>query len=167
MNKSRFSLLFLSLSAAVVLIGSCTKDKNNEKFYITAAPLSAGQTIPPSNATSTGTIDATYDRGTKVLSYKVTWANLMDTATTLHVHGLADAGAIAIAPFPNGIVQTFTRTTTPALSTNKTGASFSATLYMDGTILKEEDLLAGKFYIDLHTKAKPAGELRGQLIFNQ
>lgn len=166
MNKLKISFLCATLMAVILFLSSCVKDKDDTVFYITAAPLTAAQTIPPSNATSSGTIDANYSRGTKTLSYKVSWTNLMDTATLLHVHGLADAGAIAIAPYPNGIIQTFTRTSTPALSPKK-DASFSGTLYIDGTVLKEEDLLAGKYYIDLHTKAKPAGELRGQLVFDK
>lgn len=167
MDKAKLFFSFSTLLAAVLFIASCTKDVDDTKFYVVNAPMSASQTIPASNATSGGAIDATYDRSTKTLSYKVSWVNLLDTATTLHVHGLADSGAVALSPYPNGIIQTFTRTSTPALSPNKASGSFSSTLYIDGVVLKEEDLLAGKYYIDLHTKAKPAGELRGQIRFQQ
>ena len=167
MNKPSLAFACIFFMATALLITSCVKDQDESKFYVVNAPLSASQTIPASNATSGGAIDATYDRRSKTFSYKVTWVNLMDTATTLHVHGLADSGALAIAPYPNGIIQTFTRTSTPALPPTKATGSFSASLYIDGVLLKEEDLLAGKYYIDLHTKAKPAGELRGQIRFNQ
>jgi len=162
MKKAKIVFLSLTAASAVLFMNACTKDKDNTKFYVNT-PFTAAQTIPASNATSSGTLEATYDRATKTVSYKVSWANLMDTATTLHVHGLADSGAVALSP---GIIQTFTRTTTPALPTAKVAGSFSANLFVDGVLIKEEDMLAGKYYIDLHTKAKPNGELRGQLKFN-
>ena len=167
MNNRLLPAFFTGFLALALFAASCTQDIIDDQFVISGAPFTASQTIPASNATSTGTLDAVYDRYSKTLTYTVKWNNLMDTATTLHVHGLANAGAVAVAPYPNGIIQTFTRTTTPALSTKKDEGSFTGTLYIDEVLLKEEDLLAGKYYIDLHTKAKPAGELRGQLVFNQ
>ena len=64
-----------------------------------------------------------------------------------------------LASYVNGIVQT--------ISGNPTGASgsFNGSLYVDGTVEKKHDLMAGKFYIDIHTAAYPAGEIRGQIMF--
>lgn len=166
MNKLKFTGLFTIVLASAFFISSCKKSQDGKLFYVNAAPLTAAQVVPASGATSEGTIDAVYDNKTKVLSYTVSWKNLLDTATNLRVHGLADAGAIAVSPYANGIIQSFTRTSTPAVSVQKT-ATFKATLFIDGIVLKEEDLLAGKYYIVLYTKAKPGGELRGQLIFNK
>lgn len=172
MNKLKLTGLFAIVLASAFFISSCKKNQEGKLFYVVAAPLTAAQVIPASGATSEGTIDATYDNKTKLLSYTVSWKNLIDTATFIRVHGLADAGAIAVSPYVNGIIQTFRSSiatggaTTPAVPVQNT-ATFKATLFIDGIVLKEEDLLAGKYYIVLSTKAKPAGELRGQLIFNK
>jgi hypothetical protein len=164
MNKLKLTGFFSILMAIAFFIASCKKGVDSKFFYIVNAPLSASQTIPASLSTAGGAIDGTYDNKTKILSYTVSYTNLLDTATSLAVRGLADSGAIAVSP---GTVQTFTFTKTSTPANYLKSGVFSGQLFFDGVLLKEEDLLAGKYYIELRSKAKPAGELRGQLRFNQ
>jgi hypothetical protein len=164
MNKSKNAGFLTILLASAALFYACKKTDDGTIYRIVNAPMTATQLIPSSGSTAAGAIDGNYDTKTRLLTYKVAWIGLLDSATTLHVHGLADAGALAVAPYTNGIIQTFTKSTSPALPNTKRDSVFTANLYIDGVVLKEEDLLAGKYYIDLHTKAKPNGEIRGQIV---
>jgi len=40
-------------------------------------------------------------------------------------------------------------------------------MFVDGVKIKEEHILAGEYYINLHTAANPGGEIRGQLILTR
>jgi hypothetical protein len=73
----------------------------------------------------------------------------------MHIHGSADPG------FNAGIIQTFSGYPL------KAKGSYSGNALMDGVVLKEVELLANKYYINIHTKLYPGGEIRGQLLMNQ
>jgi hypothetical protein len=36
---------------------------------------------------------------------------------------------------------------------------------VDGVAVREEDLLNGMYYINIHTATYPGGEIRGQIVF--
>ena len=87
-----------------------------------------------------------YDNASKKLSWKITYSGLSGPATAAHFHGPAEAGAnagVAVA-IPNA-------GTSPVEG--------SATL----TDAQAADLMAGKYYINVHTAANPGGEIRGQV----
>lgn len=164
MNKLKLTALSCLLSFALI---SCEEEEtlpnslNNTDFALTG-----DQVVPASNSTAGGSIKGTYDRKEKLFTYTLTWTGLSGNITAAHIHGVADRGFVAIpvaplAAYPNGIVQTITG------FTNGTAGSFTGNLYVDGTVVKEHDLLAGKFYVDLHTAANPGGEIRGQILFPQ
>jgi hypothetical protein len=103
--------------------------------------------VPPNNATGSGTAEVEYDPATKKLSWKVTYSGLTGPATAGHFHGPAEAGktaGVAVA-IPN---------------IGSSPAAGSATL----TDAQAADLMAGKYYINIHTAANPAGEIRGQVV---
>jgi hypothetical protein len=107
--------------------------------------LNAAASVPPNNSPGTGTADVTFDTATKLLTWKVTYSGLTGPATMAHFHGPAEAGKNAgvAVPIPN-----------PA-----SGADGSATL----TDAQAADLLAGKYYINIHTDVNKGGEIRGQV----
>ena len=95
---------------------------------------------------ATGTADIDYDPASKKLSWKLNYSGLSGPATAAHFHGPAEAGknaGVAVA-IPNA-------TSSPV--------DGSATL----TDAQAADLVAGKYYINVHTAANPGGEIRGQV----
>lgn len=147
-------LTAILLTLAVLFLFSCksTEEIEQENIYYGNLPLSGSQEVPASGSAATGTIDANYNRLTKTLSYKITFSGLSGNATAAHIHGLAEPGINA------GVLQTFS--SFPAA----TAGTYSGTLLIDGVKFTEENLLAGRYYVNIHTASKPGGEIRGQLI---
>ena len=137
MSQTRTMLAMLALGAAVAIAGPAFADKMKVTLDSKAAAVaSAGK----------GTADLDYDPATKKLSWKLTYSGLSGPATMAHFHGPAAPGAnagVAVA-IPNA-------TSSPVEG--------SATL----TDAQAADLMAGKYYINVHTAANPAGEIRGQV----
>jgi hypothetical protein len=132
-------LATLALGAAVAFAGPAFA----EKFKAT---LDGKSEVPPNTSAGTGTADIDYDAATKKVSWKVTYSGLSGPATAAHFHGPAEAGK-------NGGVAV------PIPSIASSPAEGSATL----TDAQAADLLAGKYYVNIHTAANPGGELRGQV----
>jgi hypothetical protein len=138
MNKPIF--VTLALGAAIAFAGPASA----EKFKAT---LDGKAEVPATTSSGTGTADVDYDAASKKLSWKVTYSGLTGPATAAHFHGPAETGKNAnpAVPIPN------------IASSPVEG---SATL----TDAQAADLLAGKYYINIHTAANPAGEIRGQVM---
>jgi hypothetical protein len=110
------------------------------------ATLDGKSETPPNASAGTGTADIDYDASSKKLTWKLTYSGLTGPATAAHFHGPAEPGknaGVAVA-IPNA-------TTSPN--------DGSATL----TDAQAADLLAGKYYVNVHTAAHPGGEIRGQV----
>jgi CHRD domain len=110
------------------------------------ATLDGKSETPPNASTGAGTADIDYDAASKKLTWKLTYSGLSGPATAAHFHGPAEVGknaGVAVA-IPNA-------TTSPNEG--------SATL----TDAQAADLLAGKYYVNVHTAANPGGEIRGQV----
>ena len=110
------------------------------------ADLSGAAQVPPNATKGTGTLAATYDPASKKLSYTVTYKDLSGPATAAHFHGPAAAGANA------GVV-------VPAAAPLASPIKGEATL----TDAQAADLLAGRYYLNIHTAAHKGGEIRGQV----
>jgi CHRD domain-containing protein len=139
MSNTRTMLATLSIGAALGLAGPAFAEKMTVK-------LDGASEVPPTTSTGTGTADLDYDAASKKLSWKLTYSGLTGPATAAHFHGPAESGnnaGVAVA-IPNA-------TSSPAEG--------SATL----TDAQAADLMAGKYYINVHTAANPKGEIRGQV----
>jgi CHRD domain len=139
MLKTRTMFATLALGATVAFAGPAFADKLK-------ATLDGASEVPPTTSAGKGTADIDYDAATKKVTWKLTYSGLTGPATAAHFHGPAEAGknagvAIAIAN---------------AISSPVDG---SATL----TDAQAADLLAGKYYVNIHTAANPGGEIRGQV----
>lgn len=107
--------------------------------------LSGKAEVPPTTSTGTGSAQVTLDTATKQITYKVTYSGLTGPAAAAHIHCGAAAGSNA------GVAVPFKDPASPI--------SGSATL----TDAQMADLEAGKCYVNVHTAANKAGELRAQL----
>ncbi|MCK1546307.1 CHRD domain-containing protein [Bradyrhizobium sp. 147] len=138
----------VALLGTLALIGSviATSGTANAEVVKLQAELKGSNEVPPNSSTGSGKAEASYDSETKVLTYTVTYAGLTGPAMGAHFHGPGEAGKNA------GIVLPFKTVQSPIQG--------SATL----TDAQAADLLAGKWYANIHTAANPGGELRGQMM---
>ena len=109
------------------------------------APMTAQAEVPPNASGGNGVIEATFDPATKKLEWKGTYSGLSGPVTMSHFHGPAETGANA------GVV-------VPA-DAKQSPFSGNATL----TDAQAADLMAGKWYFNIHTDKNKGGEIRGQL----
>ena len=139
MSKTRTALATLALGATVALTGPAFADKMK-------VILDSKSEVPPNTSAGTGTADVDFDAASKKLTWKLTYSGLTGPASAAHFHGPAETGknaGVAVA-IPNAA---------------SSPAEGSATL----TDAQAADLMAGKFYINVHTAANPGGEIRGQV----
>jgi hypothetical protein len=114
-----------------------------------SVPLTGAAQVPPVTSPGSGTANFTWDPATRGLTWSITFSGLSSAATMAHLH-VGAAGK-------NGGVAIWlsTRGTPPA-----SPITGSATL----TPAQARQLAAGGWYVNLHSKDHPAGELRGQVI---
>lgn len=110
--------------------------------------LNGASEVPPNDTKGTGTVTATYDTTTKKLSWKGSYTGLSSPATAAHFHGPAEPGKNASVAVPIF-----------ATATAKSPFEGEATL----TDAQAADLLAGRYYANIHTAANKGGEIRGQM----
>jgi hypothetical protein len=146
--------LFLPFAAAgLFLISACTTDKLGDKILTaTNLPMDGLQEVPVKQVSANGSMDVVYNKDTRTLSYTIRWNSLSGTPVGSHIHGTASKG------FNAGILQDFTSSLPKVLS-----GTYSGTALIDGVVLKEEELLLGRYYINIHTPINPGGEIRGQI----
>lgn len=135
-----------TMKRSILIAGLClfafTAHAEMVKFH---GNMNTASEVPPKTTAGTGTADATLDTSNNQLTYTITYSGLTGPATVAHFHGPAAPGANAspVLPFAN-----------PASPIKGT-----ATL----TDAQKADLMAGKWYANVHTAANPGGEIRGQM----
>lgn len=145
----------LALSFAILVTVSCSKKSDTPANIVSKnnIPLSGAQEVPANASTATGSADVSYDKNTKILTYTLRWSGLTTAASAMHFHGPVARGVNA------SVLQGITG------FTSGVAGSMSGTVIIDGVFLKEDDLLAGRWYLNIHNSTFPGGEIRGQIEF--
>lgn len=149
-NVSQKSLLRSLLLFLLIASISLSCDVNGDP---TPAPdivvfnnvsISNAQEVPMTGSTAMGSLNASYEKNSNRLDYTITYTGLTPMAMHFHKAGVGVAGPVEVeipGPYTSGM-------------------SGSLTL----TDAQETDLLANNWYINIHTTALPAGEIRGQVV---
>jgi hypothetical protein len=135
--------------AALLLMVWVTGGPARAETIILKAELKAPTETPPNESKGIGSLTATYDTTSKVLTWKGTHSGLTGDVTSAHFHGPAEAGRYAD-------VAIWISTRGKPLPPSFEG---QATL----TDAQAADMTAGRWYVNLHTAKYPGGEIRGQL----
>lgn len=109
--------------------------------------LRAGNEVPPNASQASGVVDALFDKNTSLLRWKVSFSGLSGPATAAHFHGPAAMGMNA------GVALAWPQPITSPMEGRATLTSEQAA-----------DLLAGRWYANIHTAVYPGGEVRGQMM---
>jgi hypothetical protein len=110
------------------------------------AAMDGKSEIPANSSAATGSLTASFDTASKKLTWKGNYSGLSGPATAAHFHGPAEPGKNAGVAIP--------------ITPNASPFEGSATL----TDAQAGDMMAGKWYVNIHTEANKAGEIRGQLL---
>ncbi|MCP2045900.1 CHRD domain-containing protein [Pontibacter sp. HSC-36F09] len=136
---------------------ACDDDNEDDllesEVAFTNVELSGDNEVPAVTTSGSGSLTATYDRSTRILTYNFSWTlgNAADNTVGIHFHGpaLATESAPVVIPIENH-------------PTSYTGSVTGTTRAL--TQNEEEQLIDGKWYLNIHSTTYPNGELRGQLL---
>jgi hypothetical protein len=146
--------LFLAMTAFIACDKDDDDDDNNKTVYERSGlVLNGANEDPPQTTDATGTMNVHYDKGTKILMVTVNWTNLSADPVAAHIHGTAPKGVNA------GVKVDFSSDVTTA------SGNVMKHVTVDEVAIKEDSLLAGFYYFNIHTPQHPGGEIRGQIEF--
>lgn len=112
------------------------------------ANLQPSSEVPPRVSHGHGTLDATFDTSTKSLKWTVTYADLSGPVMAAHFHGPAPVGVNANVQVP--------------IAKSDMPSPMKGAATLDDK--QAADLMAGQWYVNIHTKENPSGEIRGQVL---
>lgn len=142
----------------LLLFSNCKKDDDRPSgplVYKADVVLSGGNEVPPVTTTGSGTAAITYNQSTRTISYVITWQLGSPTATTtgMHFHGS----------------ETGSNSTNSPIVIDITGFTSASSGTVSGTTraltdVENNQLLAGKWYVNIHSSTVPSGEIRGNIV---
>ncbi len=140
--------LMVGASVAGLALWSVSALAASEKFQV---QLTGADQVPAVQTSGTGTASLSYNPTTHVLHWSVAYTGLSSDVTMAHFH----AGAAGQNGKPT--VWVTKKGSKTAVSSPITG---KATLTDD----QAKDFEAGNWYLNIHTKDHPGGEVRGQVV---
>jgi CHRD domain len=146
LNRLAFCGLAVAAASLTLAVSGCGSMMQPSNMVAFTTQLRGANEVPPNASNGSGSVDAAFNKETMLLRWKVNYTGLTGIATAGHFHGPAAVGA------NSGVALGWANPMT-------TGMEGSATL----TAAQAADLMAGKWYANIHTAANPGGELRGQM----
>jgi hypothetical protein len=112
--------------------------------------LSGAEQVPPVTTKGSGVAHLTFDPTSRKLTWNVIYENLSSAVTMAHFHGPAGMGKNA------GV----------KLWLSKKGSAVNGPITGEATLSEADakEMMAGDWYINIHTKDHPGGEIRGQVV---
>ncbi|MEO6118006.1 MAG: CHRD domain-containing protein [Methylotenera sp.] len=142
LRKYFMAVIFLS---SIFFINACGMSQNSDVIKLTA-DLTAEKEVPPTNSKGNGKANLEYSKKIRELRWTINYEGLTGPITAAHFHGPATVSENAEPTIPiEGNLAS------PIIGT----AILTAT--------EENDLMKGKWYLNLHTAANPKGEIRAQI----
>lgn len=132
--------------AALVLLSACSASPTTRVRM--SANMDAKGQIAEVHSPGTGTCTVWFDKATSTVSWNIYYTGLTGPLTAVHLHGPAGKGAEAGVQVDLG------------------DAGFDVPIHGSAVLTAEQasQLLAGKWYVNMHTAAFPDGEIRGQVL---
>jgi hypothetical protein len=147
--KVKFYISFIILLGVLAI--ACNDNNNNTPVTPTTtsftATLNGASETPPDSSKATGTANFTFNPVTKILTGTVNFTGI--NATAAHIH----RGAVGVAG--------------PVIFPLSSDSTLTSPLHFTSVALTQNqinDLMAGLYYVNIHSAAYPDGEIRGQLV---
>jgi hypothetical protein len=146
MKTMTHTLKAVIAATGIAALAGCSMMPMSNDMVTYSGQLSGASEVPANTSAATGKVEAKLDKKTNMLQWTVTYSGLTGPAKAGHFHGPAMAGSNA------GVALPFT-------GSMESPIKGEAKL----TDAQVQDLMAGKWYANIHTAAHPGGEIRGQL----
>lgn len=145
-QTTRYLLLGIA-AASITALSGCGLMNRQSNLVAFTTQLRGANEVPANTSPGIGSVDAVLNKDTNLFRWKANYSGLTGPATAAHFHGPAAIGANAGVTLPWPM----------PMSASMEG---SATL----TPAQAADLMAGRWYANVHTAAHAGGEVRGQMI---
>ena len=147
---SRRSVLGYAAGSAVGAVLLTSAEPSRAAPMKFKADMNGASEVPPTTTSGKGTVTATYDPATKVLTWEGNFSGLSGPATAAHFHGPAEVGKNAA----------------PAVWISEKGQNLASPFKGTATLTDAQaaDLEKGLWYANVHTEANKGGEIRGQVV---
>ena len=157
--KSRLPMIFAVCAVFLTTFSGCKKDDEAvavDPMKRVTVTLTGAQEVPAVTTTGTGSAKLIFDPSLKTINYNITWTLGSAAATTanMHFHGAEDGSDLKSSGVALGIT---------GFSTANTGTISGTTIAL--TDAQVALLLAGKWYLNIHSSTVTSGELRGNIKF--
>jgi len=135
-------------AAALIATGTCS-------FAATVsfkAELTGAGEVPPTQSKGTGSVRATFDTVSKTLAWTGSYSGLSGPATGAHFHG--PVSYVGLTSEQNAPIQVVTP--------GSLASPFKGSTAI--TDAQAKDLMDGRWYFNIHTRANRDGEIRGHIV---
>jgi hypothetical protein len=152
----------LTVLAVATTLTSCDSSADVDLLSRQGLPMESRQVVPVNTVVNNanGVINATYNRETRTLFYTINWNALPgnpSATSSSFTRGFGIYGPAAEG-FNGALIQSIT-----GFTANTTG-THNGTVFIDNVVLREEDLINGRYYVSIPVLPSfPAGAIRGQI----